>query len=279
MMFGVAVLGGFSLFAGARQFDATVHASGYPSKPYAPPAVFQGAGPTVLSIQGVVDQYRLALGATNNGNVPGPLADGRREINWDGGGSTATAVVPTPFDGFLLNRGARFTTKGSGFVQAPASGLAETFGRAEYATIFQAFSPVRLFSAIDSNVTSVRFFVPGGGELPATTRGFGAVFTDVDQPDGSADGYGRSYGGKKPDASTSIVYYGVRGNVLFSSQVPAAPGDAGVSFLGIVFSDPSIAYVRIASGNVAPGAADSARRDVVMMDDFIYGEPQLFVKK
>ncbi len=136
----------------------------------------------------MVDQYRLTLGATNNGNAPGPLADGRREINWDGGGSTATAAVPTPFDGFLLNRGARFTTKGSGFVQAPASGLATTFAQPEYEQIFQAFSPVRLFSAIGSNVTNVRFFIPGGGELPATTSGFGAIFSDVDQRDGRGTG-------------------------------------------------------------------------------------------
>jgi hypothetical protein len=32
--------------------------------------------------------------------------------------------------------------------------------------------------------------------------------------------------------------------------------------------------VWITSGNVAPGANDDRRHDVVMMDDFIYGEPQ-----
>src|SRR5512145_3157281 len=70
--------------------------------------VFQAAGPTVQSIQGSVDAFRAALGEPNNGNAPGPLASGRREINWDGGGSDATAVVPTPFEGFLVNRGALF---------------------------------------------------------------------------------------------------------------------------------------------------------------------------
>ena len=80
------------------------------------PIVFQAAGPTAASIQSMVDAYRAALGATNNGNAPGPLADGRREINWDGGGSTATSPAPNPFDGFLASRGARFTTLGTGFV-------------------------------------------------------------------------------------------------------------------------------------------------------------------
>jgi hypothetical protein len=44
--------------------------------------------------------------------------------------------------------------------------------------------------------------------------------------------------------------------------------------LGIVFDDARIARVRITAGNVAPGPDDGGENDVVMMDDFIYGEPQ-----
>jgi len=44
--------------------------------------------------------------------------------------------------------------------------------------------------------------------------------------------------------------------------------------LGIVFAEPRIARVRITSGDVAPGPDDDREHDVVMMDDFIYGEPQ-----
>jgi hypothetical protein len=87
--------------------------------------VFQAAGPTIASIQGSVDQYRAALGLTNNGNALGPLASSRREINWDGGGSTATALAGTPFTVFLVTRGAFITTPGTGFVQAPLSGLVQ----------------------------------------------------------------------------------------------------------------------------------------------------------
>jgi hypothetical protein len=275
VLYSVAAVAGLSSLVAPLPFRATVHASDDYKEKYGAPLVFQAAGPTVEAIQGFVDAYRNALGSTNNGNAPGPLADGRREINWDGGGSTATSVVPTPFDGFLLNRGARFTTRGSGFVQAPVDGLATTFENATYEHIFQAFSPVRLFSPIESNVTNTRFFVPGGGELPATTTGFGAIFTDVDQPDGSGDPYDRHDRDKGEKGSTSIAYYGVHGNLLFSSEVPASPGDAGVSFFGIVFHDARIAHVRIKSGDVAPGKnANDRRRDVVVMDDFIYGEPQ-----
>ncbi len=68
-----------------------------PHKDYTVPTVFQAAGPDIASIQGTVDQFRAALGGVNNGNVAGPLDAGRREINWDGGGSTATSPAPTPF--------------------------------------------------------------------------------------------------------------------------------------------------------------------------------------
>ena len=82
-------------------------------KHFVTPAVFQAAGPTANSIQSTVDAFRAALGDPNNGNA-GPLASGRREINWDGGGNNNTTTPPvTPFDVFLNTRGARFTTRGS----------------------------------------------------------------------------------------------------------------------------------------------------------------------
>jgi hypothetical protein len=233
------------------------------------PTVFQAAGPTVASIQNTVDQYRTALGDPNNGNVVGQ-SSGRREINWDGGGSTATAIVGTPFTGFLANRGALFTTTGTGFVQAPLAGLVDTFHNPTYASIFQPFSLQRLFSPIDSNVTEVTFFVPGPDNKPATTNGFGAVFTDVDLPNGS--GPGDTNGNRK--ASTLIECFGTDGGLIFSSFVPASPGDGSLSFFGIVFGDARIARVRITSGDAPPGPNDDGTHDIVMMDDFLYGEPQ-----
>jgi hypothetical protein len=56
--------------------------------------------------------------------------------------------------------------------------------------------------------------------------------------------------------------------------VPASPGDASLSFFGIVFNKAKIARVKITTGNRAPGRNDTRRRDIVMMDDFLYGEPQ-----
>jgi len=227
------------------------------------PTVYQAAGTTVSSILCAVDHFRAALGQPNNANAPGPLTSGRREINWDGGGSTETAPAPTPFTGFQQSRGALFTTPGTGFVQAPLPGLASTFSNPTYATIFQPFSALRLFTPVGSNLTDVEFFVPGSGDVPATTTGFGVVFSDVDKPDGS-----------DAAAQTLIQYYGVDDQLLFSSFVPASPSDASLSFFGVVYPEPLIARVRITSGYGAPGPDDSAQQDIVMMDDFLYGEPQ-----
>ncbi len=262
----IAAFGLLSIVMSASVGQA--HAQGRTPKDAVLPTVFQAAGPTASSILCSVDQFRAALGQPN-ANDPGPIASGRREINWDGGGSTATSIEPTPFTGFLVTRGALFTTPGTGFAQAPLSGLAETFDNPTYETIFQPFSPVRLFTPIGSNITEVDFFVPGGGDVPATTTGFGAVFTDVDQPDGSGPGQKRGNRG----ASTLIEYFGADGELLFSSFVPASPGDGSLSFFGVVFADPLIARVRITSGDLALGP-DDGKQDIVVMDDFLYGEPQ-----
>lgn len=141
------------------------------------------------------------------------------------------------------------------------------FDNPTYGTSFKAFSASRLFSAIGSNITEVDFFVPGGTNARATVKGFGAVFTDVDQPDGGGPG-------RKHAPTTMMEFFDADGELLFSSFVPAAPGDGSFSFFGILFDDARIAHVRITSGNFAPGPDDGGKRDIVMMDDFIYGEPQ-----
>src|SRR5262249_29886738 len=98
--------------------------------------------------------------------------------------------------------------------------------------------------------------------------GFGAVFADVDKPNGTAQG----------KHSTQIDYFDADGKLIYSGRVPASPGDRGLSFFGIVFDQPVITRVKITTGDVKPGQDDGAGgKDVVMMDDFLYGEPQPFL--
>jgi len=242
-----------------------------PQPAIVPPLVFQAAGPNAASIQSTVEQFRAALGGANNGNLAGPLATGRREINWDGGGSTATSPGPTPFTVFLNTRGSLMETPGSGFVQAPAAGLADFFLNPSLATTFQAFSPARLFAPIGSTITDVTFFVPGVGNIPAMTSGFGAIFADVDSPDGGGRGVRQSKG----VGSSQIIYYDADGNLLYKSAIPSSPGTATLSFFGIVFPEPRIAFVRIITGRKDPAEGLDPKVDLVVMDDFIYGEPQM----
>ena len=238
------------------------------------PLVFQAAGPDAASIQSAVDAFRAALG-DNHGNNPGPLQKGRREINWDGGNPNLmdTTAPVNPFLVFLNTRGSQFKTPGLGLSQAPPSGgaqggLAVLFGNPTYAKIFTAFSRSRLFTPVGSNITEASFSIPGtNGTAPAAVRGFGAVFTDVDQPDGVLASTKRG--------STFIQFFDRNGRLLFSSFVAASPGDGSLSFLGIKFDDARIASVRIQAGDVAPGPNDDKHHDIVMMDDFIYGEPEL----
>ena len=249
----------------------TAHAQGTSD---APPIVFQAAGPDTASIQGAVDSFRAILG-DNNLNNPGPLAKGRREINWDGGNPSVldTTAPVNPFVTFLNTRGSQFKTPGLGLSQAPPSGgpqggLAVLFGNPNYAKIFRAFSRSRLFTPVGSNITVASFSIPGtNGVAPAAVKAFGVVFTDVDQPDGVGSNTARS--------STRIQYFDRNGGLVFTSFVPASPGNGNFSFVGIAFDDARIASVVIKTGDVAPGPNDVRLHDIVMMDDFIYGEPQI----
>jgi len=252
----------------------TAHAQGNND---APPVVFQAAGPDAASIQGAVDSFRALLG-DNNLNNPGPLHKGRREINWDGGNPNIldTTAPVNPFLVFLNTRGSQFTTPGLGLSQAPPSGgpqggLAVLFSNPTYGQTFRTFSASRLFTPVGSNITEASFSIPGtNGTAPAVVRGFGAVFTDVDQPDGSP-----SPRLSNRRSNTLIEYFDRNGRLLFSSSVPASPGNGNLSFFGIVFDDARIASVRIKTGDVPPGPTDDRNHDIVMMDDFVYGEPQL----
>jgi hypothetical protein len=229
-----------------------------PTVSWAASIVYSASGVDGASIQATVDSFRSALGGINNGNTPGPLATGRREINWDGGGSTATALVGTPFAGFRDNRGALFTTPGTGFVQATPAGLGTTFGNnPTYAALFQTFSNPRLFSPIGSNVTDAHFFVPGPGTTTtATTSAFGAVFANV----GLAN-------------TTSIEFFNKGGTSIGKFFAPVA--SAGLSFLGIQYNaGEEIFRARLTTGNSALGPNDGGSVNVVAMDDFIHKEPR-----
>jgi hypothetical protein len=192
-------------------------------------------------------------------------ATGRREINWDGVPDNRSAPNLLPAN-FFRARGVVFFTPGTGF-QVSANLINPTntpvrFGNINpvYPALFSTFSPQKLFTALNSNITENLFFIPGTTGTTtthsATIKGFGAVFTDVNT-----------------DQSTKIEYFDVAGNLLFSRNVlPGPTNRGGLSFLGVGFDTASVFLVRITSGN---RILKVPNLDVVVMDDFIYGEPQL----
>ena len=220
--------------------------------------IFSATGVDAAGIITTVDAFRTALGNINP-NVAGSFGTGRREINWDGVPDAFAAPNALPANFFNANspRGVVFETPGSGF-QVSASNAS---GQSQFANInptypsnFEPFSPQRLFTALNSNIVDVNFFVPGSVDA-ALTRGFGAVFRDVDLAN-----------------TTSLTFFGNNNEFLGTFFVPEIAGDQTFSFLGVLFESPQVSRVRITSGNVSLGAGQFDP-DVVVMDDFIFGEP------
>lgn len=228
-----------------------------------PPTVFDAGGADATAIQEAVDAFRAELGDGNRPD-PGTVCSGRREINWDAAPDAISAPNSFPGDffngpAFPRSRGIELTTPGTGFQLSAtaASGVGIEFDNIskELSSIFATFSPERLFTPLGSTVTVGHFFIPGS-DIVATTRGFGAVFTDVNR-----------------QGSTSIELFDAAGDSLGIWEAPAVPGQSeSLSFVGVSFDQPIVASVRIVSGDL-PVDGESRDGDLVAMDDFIYGEP------
>jgi hypothetical protein len=250
-------------------FAAATLALMTPAIAFAAPLVFEAAGSAPAEIQAAVDEFRDYLG--DNHGVGGSFTAGRREINWDGVPDRFAAPNNLPANFFNKNspRGVVFFTPGTGFQVSGTEGVAPIeFDnlREGVSNKFAVFSSPRLFTALGSPITEVLFFVPGTAHA-ATSRAFGSVFTDVDRAN-----------------STKIEYFDVNGALLFSGFVPPVRGNQTLSFLGVAFdAGEEVFLVRITSGDVELGERERGielgerereGRDLVVMDDFIYGEPQ-----
>jgi hypothetical protein len=262
------------------------------AKRVTPPQVFRAAG----DITPRVNAFRDALG-TLNGNLPGSRADGRREINWDAVPAQFTNTNDFPADFFNQPvagraRGTVFATPGTGFRTSDNN---FTDLNPAFATEFNFFSPIRTFAPVGSNRMTVNFFVPGANDAALST-GFGVVFSDVDR-----------------EGSASIRLFDSEGNSLGRFSAPTSPGglsfvgvifpDARVARVEIVSGQAAVSPNATDVGNRRGDDDDHdgdrddrdddsarilsapthdhddrdgdhrRRRDLVIMDDFIYGEP------
>jgi len=226
----------------------------------AAPLVFESAGANPAAIAPTRDAFRSAIGGGTVAGPAGSFGGLRREINWDGVPDGFSDPSPLPANFFNVNspRGVVFTTPGSGFmVSANAGGVTPVlFG---FASDFQTFSPQRLFTAVNSNITDVSFFLPGTA-TEATTGAFGLIFTDVEVA-----------------GETKVQFFDANDNLIFTRDALVA-GNQGMSFLGVAFDDTVIGRVRITSGAntiVSNGVLGNPIDDIVVMDDFLYAEPSI----
>jgi hypothetical protein len=221
--------------------------------------------PTALAATGdiaaTVEEFRTLLGGPSNGGTPDEQPAGRREIAWDGAGANPfnnKNDFPADFFNTNVKSGAVFTTPGTGF-RNDSLQFAEV--NAGYAAEFDAFSPTKIFSPVGSNVMDVLFQV-AGRPTPARVTGFGVVFSDVDV-----------------DGATTIEYFDVDGRRLAIVAAPRRSDAGGSSFVGVKFPDAIVARARITLGTgiLSANAADvsgGGNADVVVTDNFIYGEPK-----
>lgn len=210
-----------------------------------------------------LNQFRTVLGDSLN-TTPGKTS-GRREVNWDGVPAAFTNNATFPFDFFNntdpagpngRKRGLVYLDKGP--LRLDSSNFAEV--DASYADEFIPFSKKRSIIAANSNVSEIVFKVAGTNN-DAFVKGFGIIFTDVDDANST---YLEFYNGNK--------YLG-----LFRAPVRNQAG--GFSFLGVHFPNEKITRIRITAGNAALAAgvkdiSDGGNKDLVAYDDFFYSEPQ-----
>ena len=242
------------------------------------PIVFSGAGAGATA---ALDAFRTAIGGAKN-TAPAPQSGGRREINWDGVKLDGTDVGPNttvvdPNKTVIIDID-RFKNQGTLFAD-PYSVSGDGFASVNPASAgqFPAFSPNNTFVMFDPNAGQFkdRFigesFNLAGSTTAAGTRGFGAIFIDVEDA-----------------ASSSIEYFGrdTKGNQVSLGTFAVPVGASGEpQFLGVLFDSPFITDVNLTVGTNALFSFDgtgfqsfgaenlSLGIDLATTDDFIFAEP------
>lgn len=218
-----------------------------------------------------VAQFRTEIGGANNGVGAFAGSGGRREINWDAvpNGFSAPNNLPGGFFNQNSQRGLQMTGVGTttGFMvsdSATGNGVGVRFDNLNlaYSSIFQTFSPQKLFVPLGGNQYDIRFFVPltgpaVAGNVPATVSSFGAIFADVDLANGA-----------------SLSFFDLSDALIGTVSGAAGAPDGGLTFLG-AHSSVGIARIRVTQGvgAILQDDVPGAGQDMVAADDFIYSEP------
>ena len=229
------------------------------TNPVQPPPAPQATVITATgNIAAKVAEFRTLIGDPANGAVAGQQPAGRREVNWDGAGARPfnnRDDFPTDFFSAvgLIYSGNAFRNDSSLFAEINPT----------YANEFTAFTPKVMFSAIGTNEIVATFHVAGEATL-AIVNGFGVVLADVDLAN-----------------TTSIELFDKDRRSIGRFFAPPRSDASGLSFVGARFDAPRVASVTIRCGNAALGAGvndltSGGDKDLVVIDNVIYGEPHSF---
>jgi hypothetical protein len=208
-----------------------------------------------------MDEFRQMLGDQVN-TKPGATG-GHREINWDSiPDSLEEKALPLDFfnpagtdpeladrqKGLVYEPTGKFMVSGAGFANINNAAAAE----------FAAFSGDYTFANVTSNLWEIDPEVPGLKE-PATVKGFGIVFIDVDLPN-----------------STSMEFFN-EGKSLGKFFAPVHDSKTGFSFLGVYFKNEKVTAIKVMHDGILADAqqdiSQGGTKDLVVMDDFLYDEP------
>jgi hypothetical protein len=221
---------------------------------------FEAAGANAAAITATRDAFRAAIGGGTVAGANGSFGGLRREINWDGVPDGFADPNPLPGNFFNVSspRGVVLATPGTGFLVSANAGqlTPPLFG---FPSDFQSFSPERLFTAVNSNITDVTFFLPGTATV-ATTTAFGLIFVDAEV-----------------EGATRLEFFDANSDLIYARDALVG-GNQGLSFLGATVTGGTISRVRITAGAnsiVSNGVLGNPNDDIVVMDDFLYAETAL----
>jgi hypothetical protein len=231
-----------------------------PKDPEIESTVISGSGDVSTQIAA----FRSLIGDSLN-VAPGAPATGRREVNWDGvpPDFTDANAFPPDFFGSTDPAAANGRKRGLVYENAGTTFRVSTSDFSDidpsYADQFDPFSGNKTFGHNGDNVSIASFRVPGTN-TNASVKGFGLIFTDVDESN-----------------STTVEYFnGSKSLGVF--KAPKRSAGSSFSFLGVFFPEEKVTKVKITAGNGVLGAgvldvSNGGAKDLVVMDDFFYSEP------
>jgi len=264
--------------------SATVVAKKKPCKRHVSDvAVISARSATADGMVATFDAFKVLLGGEDNGSSPAQPS-GHRSINWDAPANILPFDMPGDFFAKIVPRGLSIASSNAE-LRVSNDGIDDKFDtiNPDASANFIQFSSPRLFTPLNDNVIQITFSPPGGTG-PATVTGFGAVFVDVDITH-----------------ATKLIALDSQGCILYEGYVEPSPG--GLSFLGVKFEQPLVAKITIKLGidqkgkggkggkpkqkmGMMMGGGGGYRKrdllkntvckgcDAVVLDDFLYGEPQ-----